>query len=67
MPTLTELSAVVEQLASMLPDLSLDGDEHEEYSTMLLRLQNQVETGTPSEKIVRECIAYFKQVESRAA
>jgi len=34
---------------------------------MLLWLQNQVETGEPSERIVTECIAYFKQFNSRAA
>lgn len=50
-----------------IPDLNLDGDEQEEYSTMLLRLQNQVETGEPSEWIVNECLEYFERVESRAA
>ena len=67
MPTLTDLSALVEQFAAAIPDLNLTGDEQEEYSTVLLRLQNQVETGEPSELIVRECLDYFKQVESRAA
>ena len=28
-----------------IPALNLDGDDLEEYSTVLLRLQNQVETG----------------------
>lgn len=67
MPTLTELSALVEKLAAAIPDRNLDGDEQEEYSTMLLWLQNQVETGEPSERIVAECLAYFKRFESRAA
>jgi len=67
MPTLTELSALVERLAAAIPNLNMDGDEQEEYSTMLLWLQNQVETGEPSEKIVSECLAYFKRMESRAA
>lgn len=67
MPTLTELSALVEKLASAIADRSLDGDEQEEYSTMLLQLQNQVETGDPSDWIVNECIEYFARVESRAA
>jgi hypothetical protein len=67
MPTLTDLNALVERLAAAIPDLNLDGDDQEEYGTMLLRLQNQVETGQPSEWIVNECLEYFKRVESRAA
>jgi len=49
MPTLTDLGKLVERFAAAIPELNLDGDEQEEYSTMLLRLQNQVETGEPSE------------------
>jgi hypothetical protein len=67
MPTLTDLTALVEKLAAGLPDLNLDGGEQEEYSTMLLWLQNQVETGEPSERIVNECLAYFKRFEDLAA
>jgi hypothetical protein len=67
MPSLTELNALVETLAAAIPGLNLDGDEQEEYSTMLLRLQNQVETGQPSEWIVKECLEYFKRAEFRAA
>ncbi len=67
MPSLKELNALVEKLVSAIPALNLDGEELEEYSTMLLWLQNQVETGEPSERIVTQCLSYFKQVESRAA
>ena len=67
MPTLMDLTALVEKLATGIPDLNLDGDEQEEYSTMLLWLQNQLETGEPSAAIVDRCLAYFKQFESRAA
>ena len=67
MPTLTDLTALVERLAAAIPDLNLDGDEQEEYSTMLLWLQTQVETGGPSDSIVNKCLVYFKQFESRAA
>lgn len=67
MPTLTDLAALVEKLAAAIPNLNLDGDEQEEYSTMLLWLQNQVETGEPSERIVKECLAYFVKYEARAA
>lgn len=34
MPTLTDLTALVEKLAAAIPNLNLDGDEQEEYSTM---------------------------------
>jgi len=67
MPTTTELTTLVEKLAAAIPNLNLDGEELEEYSTMLLWLQNQVETGEPSERIVLECLDYFKRLESRAA
>ena len=67
MPTLIDLTALVEKVAARIPDLNLDGDEQEEYSTMLLWLQNQVETGEPSSAIVDRCLAYFKHFESRAA
>lgn len=67
MSTLTDLSALVDKLAAAIPDLNLDGDEQEEYSTMLLWLQNQVETGEPSQRIVEQCLAYFVKFESKAA
>jgi hypothetical protein len=67
MHTVTDLSSLVEKLADAIPGLNLDGDELEEYSTMLLWLQNQVETGEPSETIVNKCLAYFKRVEALAA
>lgn len=67
MPSLTDLSALVEKLAREVSTLNLDGDELEEYSTMLLRLQNQVEAGEPSERIVNECLTYLAGFESRAA
>jgi len=63
MPTLMDLNAQIEKLAAAVPDLNLDGDELEEYSTMLLWFQNQVETGEPSERIVNECLAYFRRFE----
>ena len=67
MPTLTDLTALVEQYAAAIPNLNLDGDEQEEYSTMLLWLQNQVEAGEPSSQIAQQCLAYFARFESRAA
>jgi len=67
MRTLADLNALVEKYAASISDLNLDGDELEEYSTMLLWLQNQVETGEPSEAIVKQSLAYFVKFESRAA
>ena len=67
MPTLTDLIALVDRLADAIPDLNLDSDEQEEYSTMLLWLQNQVETGEPCERIVNECLGFFRRFDSRAA
>jgi len=67
MPTLTDLTALVEELTAAIPDLNLDGDDLEEYSTMLLWLQNQVETGEPSEAIVKKCLGYFARFNPRAA
>jgi hypothetical protein len=67
MPSLTDLSTLVEQFAAAISDLKLTGEEQEEYSTVLLRLQSQVETGQPSEWVVRECLEYFENAKSRAA
>lgn len=67
MQTLTDLTALLEKYIAAIPNLSLDGDELEEDSTVLMRLQNQVETGEPSERIVKECLAYLEQFKSKAA
>ena len=65
--TVKELNALIERLALVIPDLNLDGDEQEENSTMLLRLQNTVETDEPNQRIVFECLAYFESMATRAA
>jgi len=67
MPNTMELNALIERYAAALLKLNLEGDEQEEYSTMLLWLQNQVETGEPSERIVHQCLEYFGRFESLAA
>jgi hypothetical protein len=46
MPNVVELGALVERYALALSKLNLADDEQEEYSTMLLWLQNQVETAS---------------------
>jgi hypothetical protein len=65
--TLTDLAALLEKYIAAIPALNLDGDELEEYSTVLLQLQNQVETGEPSERIVKDCLAFLEQFRSQAA
>jgi len=47
MPSLTDLTALLEKYIAAIPALNLDGDDLEEYSTVLLRFQNQIETGEP--------------------
>ena len=66
MPT-QYLTTLVERLATAIPALKLDGDEQEEYSTMLSRLENQADTDDPNDAIVMECLEYFKQAKARAA
>jgi len=48
MQSLLDLRILVDKYAADIPELNLDSDEQEEYSTMLLWLQNQVEGGTPN-------------------
>ena len=67
MQSLLDLQVLVDKNAAALPNLNLEGDDQEEYSTMLLWLQNQLETGEPSAKIVGECLRYFKRYEWVAA
>jgi hypothetical protein len=59
MQSLYTLYMLVDKYATEIEKLNLDGDQLEEYSTVLLHLQNQVETGEPSHKIVNQCLAYL--------
>jgi hypothetical protein len=61
MPSLLDLHLLVDKYAALLPKLDLDGDEQEEYSTMLLWLQNQVEGGTPNETFVDQCLNWLER------
>ena len=56
MQSLLDLRILVDKFAAAIPALNLNGDDLEEYSTMLLWLQNQVEGGTPNEKFVNQCV-----------
>jgi len=60
MQSLLDLHLLVDQFAELLPGLNLDGDEQEEYSTMLLWLQNQVEGGTPNPTFVDRCLRWLE-------
>jgi hypothetical protein len=62
MQSIYALYRIVDEYASEIEKLDLDGDELEEYSTVLLHLQNQVETGEPSHKIVSQCQAYLSKL-----
>ena len=61
MQSLYRLYMLVDKYATEIEKLDLDGDQLEEYSTVLLHLQNQVETGEPSDKIVNHCLAYLEK------
>jgi hypothetical protein len=61
MQSLFALSVLVDEYAALLADLDLDGDEQEEYSTVLLYLQTQVEGGTPNETFVERCLIWLER------
>lgn len=61
MPTLTDLSTLIQEFAAAIPDLNLTGDEQEEYSTVLAWLQSTVDTGDPNPRIANECIEYLRR------
>lgn len=65
MQSLHALYVLVDDYVAMIPELNLDGDELEEYSTVFLHLQNQIETGEPSDRIVNECIKTLDRLTSR--
>ena len=59
MHSLLDLYLLVDKYAQLLPKLDLDGDDQEEYSTVLLHLQNQVEGGTPNATFVDHCLEWL--------
>jgi hypothetical protein len=67
MQSLLDLDLLVDKYAAALPDMNLDGDEQEEYSTMLLWLQNQVEGGTPKQTFVDQCLDWLDRFTERAS
>lgn len=65
MQSLYALYMLVDKYATEIEKLNLDGDHLEEYSAVLLHLQNQVETGAPSDRIVSECVESLNRFASR--
>ncbi len=59
MALLTDFENLVDEFASRLDSLQLDGDEQEEYSAILNRLENQVDRERPNYQIVVECARYL--------
>lgn len=55
----TDPHVLVDEFAARLETLELSGDNQEEYSTVLCRLQNQAERGEPNGSIIDECLAYL--------
>jgi hypothetical protein len=61
MALLTDFDHLVDEFAARMQSLDLSGDEQEEYSAVLNRLENQVDRDEPSYPIVVECARYLSQ------
>jgi len=55
----TDLNALVEEFAAVLGQREWSGEDQEEYSTVLARLESQAERNEPNEAIIDECLAYL--------
>ena len=64
MRSLYSLYMLVDKYASEIEKLDLDGDQLEEYSTVLLHL---VETGEPSKKFVNECLQWLTRFTTKTS
>lgn len=67
MESIYKICLLVDKYASEIEKLNLDGDQLEEYSTILLRLQNTVKTGEPNMRIVDECLGSLSEWNRRKA
>ena len=67
MAILTDLYTQVQAFSDRLQTLNLSGDEQEEYSTMLCRLEDQVDRGELNYAIVVECVSYLSTYAVTAA
>jgi hypothetical protein len=64
MQPVLDLYLLVDKYAALLP--KLNGEAKDEYSTMLLQLQNQVEGGTPkNETYVDQCLTWLARYNSQ--
>jgi hypothetical protein len=61
MQPVLDLLLLVDKNAALLP--KLNGEDKEEYSTMLL--QKQVENGTPDETLVDRCLNWLARYNSQ--
>ncbi len=59
MATATDLHTLVEDFAARLGSLTLSGNDQQEYSTILCRLENQTDREEPNYAILVECVTYF--------
>jgi len=62
MQSIYSLYKLVDKYASEIEKLNLNNAQLEEYSSVLLQLQRQVETGEPSHKIVNQWLAYLSKL-----
>ena len=62
MQTVYSLYKLVDKYASEIEKLDLNGAQLEEYSSVLVQLQKQVETGEPSHKIITHWLAYLSKL-----
>ena len=67
MKSIYTLCQLVEQYASEIEKLNLDGDQLREYGTILVRLQSTVGTGHPNESIVNGCLRSLSEWNHRQA
>lgn len=61
MQPLLDLHLRVDNFAAARLALKLTGHEHEEYSSMLLWLQNRIEGGTPNQTFVNRCLEWLER------
>jgi hypothetical protein len=57
MQPVLDLYLLVDEYAALVP--KLNGEDKDEYSTMLLHLQKQMEGGTPNETFVDRCLIWL--------
>jgi len=62
MQSVYSLYKFVDKYASDIEKSNLNGAQLAEYSTFLLHVQNGVETGEPSHKIVSQWLAYLSKL-----